>query len=127
MEEKTKKTKRREQREKQVIHQETTTTRVKVTTEAKLSKVKRMELIAAKETSLLREASGPRQRIWRGRERGTGKFSAQSLGAFNPADYSESMPTDDCGTNLVVWEAAQNGTDKGPEALAKPHSVGAAK
>nr|XP_034358327.1 ubiquitin-associated protein 2 isoform X2 [Arvicanthis niloticus] len=59
----------------------------------------------------------------RGRGRGTGRFSAQSMGTFNPADYSESMSTDGCGTKLVVWEATQNGTDEGPEGLTKPHSV----
>ncbi|XP_076791277.1 ubiquitin-associated protein 2 isoform X2 [Arvicanthis niloticus] len=52
----------------------------------------------------------------RGRGRGTGRFSAQSMGTFNPADYSESMSTDGCGTKLVVWEATQNGTDEGPGA-----------
>ncbi|NP_001101398.2 ubiquitin-associated protein 2 isoform X8 [Rattus norvegicus] len=59
----------------------------------------------------------------RGRGRGAGRLSAQSMGTFNPADYSESMSTDGCGTKLVVWEAAQNGTDEGPEGLAKPHSI----
>ncbi|XP_006538288.1 ubiquitin-associated protein 2 isoform X3 [Mus musculus] len=59
----------------------------------------------------------------RGRGRGTGRFSAQSMGTFNPADYSESMSTDGCGTKLAVWEAAQNGTDEGPEGLAKSHSM----
>lgn len=33
---------------------------------------------------------------------------------FNPADYSESMSADGCGTKLVVWEATQNGTDDRP-------------
>ncbi|KAL6083236.1 hypothetical protein STEG23_022513, partial [Scotinomys teguina] len=59
----------------------------------------------------------------RGRGRGAGRFSAQSMGTFNPADYSESTSTDCCGTKLVVWEAAQNGTDEGPEGIAKPHSI----
>ncbi|XP_052032226.1 ubiquitin-associated protein 2 [Apodemus sylvaticus] len=59
----------------------------------------------------------------RGRGRGTGRFSAQSMGTFNPADYSESISTDGCGTKLVVWEATQNGTDEGPEGLAKSHSI----
>ncbi|XP_015860018.2 ubiquitin-associated protein 2 isoform X1 [Peromyscus maniculatus bairdii] len=59
----------------------------------------------------------------RGRGRGAGRFSAQSMGTFNPSDYSESASTDGCGTKLVVWEAAQNGTDEGPEGIAKPHSI----
>ncbi|XP_060234018.1 ubiquitin-associated protein 2 isoform X5 [Meriones unguiculatus] len=59
----------------------------------------------------------------RGRGRGAGRFSAQSMGTFNPAEYSESMSTDGCGTKLVVWEAAQNGTDEDPEGVTKPHSI----
>nr|XP_044992352.1 ubiquitin-associated protein 2 isoform X2 [Jaculus jaculus] len=59
----------------------------------------------------------------RGRGRGAGRFSAQSMGTFNPADYSDSTSTDGCGTKLVVWEAAQNGTDEGPEVAAKAHSI----
>ncbi|XP_051013769.1 ubiquitin-associated protein 2 [Acomys russatus] len=59
----------------------------------------------------------------RGRGRGAGRFSAQSMGTFNPADYSECTSTEGCGTKLVVWEAAQNGTDEGPEGMTKPHSI----
>ncbi|XP_063082571.1 ubiquitin-associated protein 2 isoform X6 [Cavia porcellus] len=44
----------------------------------------------------------------RGRGRGTGRFSAQSMGTFNPADYSDS-------TKVVVWEAAQNGANEGSD------------
>ncbi|XP_008589157.1 PREDICTED: ubiquitin-associated protein 2 isoform X4 [Galeopterus variegatus] len=47
-----------------------------------------------------------------GRGRGTGKFSTQSMGTFNPADYSDSPSTDGSGTKLV-WEAAQNGAGEG--------------
>lgn len=56
---KTKKTERRGQREKQVEDGETTTGRDEVAAEAESSKVKRMELIAAKETNLQSEANGP--------------------------------------------------------------------
>ncbi|XP_060055266.1 ubiquitin-associated protein 2 isoform X2 [Erinaceus europaeus] len=49
----------------------------------------------------------------RGRGRGAGRFSTQSMGTFNPADYSESPSTDVCGTKPIVWEATQNGTDEG--------------
>ncbi|XP_029423818.1 ubiquitin-associated protein 2 isoform X5 [Nannospalax galili] len=59
----------------------------------------------------------------RGRGRGTGRFSSQSMGTFNPADYSESTSTDGCGTKLVVWEAAQNGTDEGPESTTRSHNI----
>ncbi|XP_071456808.1 ubiquitin-associated protein 2 isoform X7 [Marmota flaviventris] len=52
----------------------------------------------------------------RGRGRGMGRFSAQSMGTFNPADYSDSTSTDGCGTKLVVWEATQNGAEEGPDA-----------
>ncbi|XP_021108628.1 ubiquitin-associated protein 2 isoform X3 [Heterocephalus glaber] len=57
----------------------------------------------------------------RGRGRGAGRFSAQSMGTFNPADYSDSTSTDGCGTKLVVWEAAQNGA--GEESGAWKNSV----
>ncbi|KAM4877928.1 LOW QUALITY PROTEIN: ubiquitin-associated protein 2 [Thomomys bottae] len=60
----------------------------------------------------------------RGRGRGTGRFSSQSMGTFNPADYSDSTSTNGCGTKLVVWEATQNGADEGPEMVSKSHSVG---
>ncbi|XP_040596003.1 ubiquitin-associated protein 2 [Mesocricetus auratus] len=59
----------------------------------------------------------------RGRGRGAGRFSAQSMGTFNPADYSESASTDSNGTKSGVWEAAQNGTDEGTEGMGKPHSI----
>ncbi|XP_069864903.1 ubiquitin-associated protein 2 isoform X3 [Dipodomys merriami] len=59
----------------------------------------------------------------RGRGRGAGRFSTQSMGTFNPADYSDSTSTDSCGTKLVVWEAAQNGADEGPEMVSKAHSI----
>lgn len=59
----------------------------------------------------------------RGRGRGAGRFSAQSMGTFNPADYSDSASTDGCGTKLVVWEAAQNGTDEGHGVTAKAQSI----
>ncbi|XP_047381175.1 ubiquitin-associated protein 2 isoform X2 [Sciurus carolinensis] len=49
----------------------------------------------------------------RGRGRGIGRFSAQSMGTFNPADYSDSTSADGCGTKLVVWEATQNGAEEG--------------
>ncbi|XP_066897442.1 ubiquitin-associated protein 2 isoform X16 [Kogia breviceps] len=49
----------------------------------------------------------------RGRGRGAGRFSTQSMGTFNPADYSDSPSIDGCGTKQVVWEAAQNGADEG--------------
>ncbi|XP_046520181.1 ubiquitin-associated protein 2 isoform X1 [Equus quagga] len=49
----------------------------------------------------------------RGRGRGAGRFSSQSMGTFNPADYSDSPSIDECGTKAVVWEAAQNGADEG--------------
>uniref|UniRef100_A0A9L0IDN6 Ubiquitin associated protein 2 n=1 Tax=Equus asinus TaxID=9793 RepID=A0A9L0IDN6_EQUAS len=52
----------------------------------------------------------------RGRGRGAGRFSSQSMGTFNPADYSDSPSIDECGTKAVVWEAAQNGADEGTEA-----------
>ncbi|ELW70263.1 Ubiquitin-associated protein 2 [Tupaia chinensis] len=38
-------------------------------------------------------------------------------------DYSDSTPTDGCGTKVVVWEAAQNGTDEGTELAANVHSI----
>ncbi|XP_008064988.1 ubiquitin-associated protein 2 [Carlito syrichta] len=59
----------------------------------------------------------------RGRGRGTGRFSAQDMGTFNPADYSDSTSTDGCGTKLVVWEAAQNGTDEETELVPNAHSI----
>ncbi|KAL1791168.1 ubiquitin-associated protein 2 isoform X2 [Sigmodon hispidus] len=68
-------------------------------------------------------AGGGGRGFGRGRGRGAGRFSAQSMGTFNPADYSESASTDGCGTKLVAWETAQNGTDEGIEGIAKPHSI----
>uniref|UniRef100_A0A8C9QUJ5 Ubiquitin associated protein 2 n=1 Tax=Spermophilus dauricus TaxID=99837 RepID=A0A8C9QUJ5_SPEDA len=59
----------------------------------------------------------------RGRGRGIGRFSAQSMGTFNPADYSDSTSTDGCGTKLVVWEATQNGAEEGPGKYAWKNSV----
>ncbi|XP_013008839.1 ubiquitin-associated protein 2 isoform X1 [Cavia porcellus] len=52
----------------------------------------------------------------RGRGRGTGRFSAQSMGTFNPADYSDS-------TKVVVWEAAQNGANEGSELAIHGHNT----
>ncbi|XP_020019432.2 ubiquitin-associated protein 2 isoform X2 [Castor canadensis] len=59
----------------------------------------------------------------RGRGRGAGRFSTQSMGTFNPADFSDSTSTNGCGTKLIVWEAAQNGAAEGPEMAAKSHIV----
>ncbi|KAL1776150.1 ubiquitin-associated protein 2 isoform X2 [Sigmodon hispidus] len=70
-----------------------------------------------------KRAGGGGRGFGRGRGRGAGRFSAQSMGTFNPADYSESTSTDGCGTKLVAWETAQNGTDEGIEGIAKPHSI----
>ncbi|XP_037653015.1 ubiquitin-associated protein 2 isoform X2 [Choloepus didactylus] len=46
------------------------------------------------------------------RGRGTGRFSTQGMGTFNPADYSDSPSTYGCGTKPVIWEVAQNGGEK---------------
>ncbi|XP_021108624.1 ubiquitin-associated protein 2 isoform X1 [Heterocephalus glaber] len=59
----------------------------------------------------------------RGRGRGAGRFSAQSMGTFNPADYSDSTSTDGCGTKLVVWEAAQNGAGEESELATHAHNI----
>ncbi|XP_023571852.1 ubiquitin-associated protein 2 [Octodon degus] len=59
----------------------------------------------------------------RGRGRGTGWFSAQSMGTFNPADYSDSTSTDGCGTKVVVWETAQNGANEGLELATHAHNI----
>lgn len=56
---KTKKTERRGRREKRVVDGEPTTAREEAATESESSKVKRMGLTAAKETSLRSGASGP--------------------------------------------------------------------
>uniref|UniRef100_A0A8D0GVD6 UBA domain-containing protein n=1 Tax=Sphenodon punctatus TaxID=8508 RepID=A0A8D0GVD6_SPHPU len=49
----------------------------------------------------------------RGRGRGAGRFSAQGMGTFNPADYTESSATDGFGTKPEVWETGQNDADDG--------------
>lgn len=59
----------------------------------------------------------------RGRGRGAGRFSAQSMGTFNPADYSDSTSSDGCGTKVVVWEAAQNGAGEGSELATHTHNI----
>ncbi|XP_066897431.1 ubiquitin-associated protein 2 isoform X8 [Kogia breviceps] len=59
----------------------------------------------------------------RGRGRGAGRFSTQSMGTFNPADYSDSPSIDGCGTKQVVWEAAQNGADEGTELASNSQKV----
>ncbi|XP_028349861.1 ubiquitin-associated protein 2 isoform X4 [Physeter macrocephalus] len=59
----------------------------------------------------------------RGRGRGAGRFSTQSMGTFNPADYSDSPSIDGCGTKQVVWEAAQNGADEGTELASNAQNV----
>ncbi|XP_066897430.1 ubiquitin-associated protein 2 isoform X6 [Kogia breviceps] len=68
---------------------------------------------------------GNRGREWfgRGRGRGAGRFSTQSMGTFNPADYSDSPSIDGCGTKQVVWEAAQNGADEGTELASNSQKV----
>ncbi|XP_026944842.1 ubiquitin-associated protein 2 isoform X6 [Sagmatias obliquidens] len=59
----------------------------------------------------------------RGRGRGAGRFSTQGMGAFNPADYSDSPSIDGCGTKPVGWEAAQNGADEGTELASNAQNV----
>ncbi|XP_019465857.1 ubiquitin-associated protein 2 isoform X3 [Meleagris gallopavo] len=49
----------------------------------------------------------------RGRGRGAGRFSAQGMGTFNPADYMESSATDGFGTKSEIWETGQNDADDG--------------
>nr|XP_047912094.1 ubiquitin-associated protein 2-like isoform X3 [Anser cygnoides] len=49
----------------------------------------------------------------RGRGRGAGRFSAQGMGTFNPADYTESSATDGFGTKSEIWETGQNDADDG--------------
>ncbi|XP_045145097.1 ubiquitin-associated protein 2 isoform X2 [Echinops telfairi] len=51
--------------------------------------------------------------LGRGRGRGGGRFSTQGMGTFNPADYSDPLSSDGCGTKPAVWEATQNGADEG--------------
>ncbi|KAM9510223.1 ubiquitin-associated protein 2-like isoform 1-T1 [Guaruba guarouba] len=48
-----------------------------------------------------------------GRGRGAGRFSAQGMGTFNPADYMESSATDGFGTKSDIWETGQNDADDG--------------
>ncbi|XP_064295832.1 ubiquitin-associated protein 2-like isoform X5 [Phalacrocorax carbo] len=48
-----------------------------------------------------------------GRRRGAGRFSAQGMGTFNPADYTESSATDGFGTKSEIWETGQNDADDG--------------
>ncbi|XP_064295830.1 ubiquitin-associated protein 2-like isoform X3 [Phalacrocorax carbo] len=50
-----------------------------------------------------------------GRRRGAGRFSAQGMGTFNPADYTESSATDGFGTKSEIWETGQNDADDGTE------------
>nr|XP_033791228.1 ubiquitin-associated protein 2 isoform X1 [Geotrypetes seraphini] len=49
----------------------------------------------------------------RSRGQGTGRFSAQGMGTFNPADYTESDATDSYGLKTEVWEASQCDGDDG--------------
>uniref|UniRef100_A0A8V5H4A9 Uncharacterized protein n=1 Tax=Melopsittacus undulatus TaxID=13146 RepID=A0A8V5H4A9_MELUD len=55
----------------------------------------------------------------RGRGRGAGRFSAQGMGTFNPADYTESSATDGFGTKSDIWETGQNDADDGTGAWKK--------
>ncbi|KAM4809662.1 ubiquitin-associated protein 2 isoform 7-T8 [Rhinophrynus dorsalis] len=48
----------------------------------------------------------------RGRGRGSGRFSAQGMGTFNPADYTEPAANDGFG-KPEVWEAGQSDGDDG--------------
>ncbi|NP_001089906.1 ubiquitin associated protein 2 L homeolog [Xenopus laevis] len=50
----------------------------------------------------------------RGRGRGAGRFSAQGMGIFNPADYTEPAATDATG-KTDVWETGQSDGDDGTE------------
>lgn len=59
----------------------------------------------------------------RGRGRGAGRFSSQSMGTFNPADYSDSASTNGCGIKSGVWEAAQNSKNESSEGIPKPHNI----
>ncbi|XP_040277105.1 ubiquitin-associated protein 2 isoform X3 [Bufo bufo] len=49
----------------------------------------------------------------RGRGRGAGRFSAQGMGTFNPADYTESSTNDGFGVKPEVWETGQSDGDDG--------------
>ncbi|XP_071988924.1 ubiquitin-associated protein 2 isoform X4 [Engystomops pustulosus] len=48
----------------------------------------------------------------RGRGRGAGRFSAQGMGTFNPADYTEPSANDGFGVKPEVWEAGQTDGDE---------------
>uniref|UniRef100_A0A452I3W3 UBA domain-containing protein n=1 Tax=Gopherus agassizii TaxID=38772 RepID=A0A452I3W3_9SAUR len=54
----------------------------------------------------------------RGRGRGAGRFSAQGMGTFNPADYTETSATDGFGPKPEVWETGQNDADDGTGKMA---------
>ncbi|XP_040191975.1 ubiquitin-associated protein 2 isoform X3 [Rana temporaria] len=43
----------------------------------------------------------------RGRGRGAGRFSAQGMGTFNPADYTEPSANDGFGVKSDAWETGQ--------------------
>ncbi|CAJ0961219.1 unnamed protein product [Ranitomeya imitator] len=49
----------------------------------------------------------------RGRGRGAGRFSAQGMGTFNPADYTEPSTNDSFGVKADVWETGQSDGDDG--------------
>ncbi|XP_063309885.1 ubiquitin-associated protein 2 isoform X4 [Pelobates fuscus] len=49
----------------------------------------------------------------RGRGRGSGRFSAQGMGTFNPADYTEPAASDGYGAKPEVWETGQSDGDDG--------------
>ncbi|XP_018100118.1 ubiquitin-associated protein 2 isoform X5 [Xenopus laevis] len=53
----------------------------------------------------------------RGRGRGSGRFSAQGMGTFNPADYTESAANDG---KTEVWETGQNDGYDGTEISSSP-------
>ncbi|XP_067840756.1 ubiquitin-associated protein 2a isoform X3 [Heptranchias perlo] len=44
----------------------------------------------------------------RSRGRGAGRFSAQGMGTFNPADYTDSTTNYDFGATSEMWESGQN-------------------
>ncbi|KAJ1211175.1 hypothetical protein NDU88_006536 [Pleurodeles waltl] len=49
----------------------------------------------------------------RGRGRGAGRFSAQGMGTFNPADYSEPTASDGYGMKSEVWDVGPVDGDDG--------------
>ncbi|XP_056398529.1 ubiquitin-associated protein 2 isoform X5 [Hyla sarda] len=49
----------------------------------------------------------------RGRGRGAGRFSAQGMGTFNPADYTEPSSNDGFGVKPDVWETGQTDGEEG--------------